>query len=406
MSRLLARALPLVVTLFFAARGLTAQTLAMGNLPPGPYFGFNPGPVTAVDLASPANASGTVTSAAFSYSVTPCPATVKIKFFRPSGGTLNFLAERGPFNVTTLTQTVSLAPGVAVQVGDLVGIARVLDCGSPVGQVSGAAAGFVAFGTDVTTSVSIASGSRFTNMTLSVQATGVSSASTVGIGAAIPVVISAPGVPPSFFRTSIQLTNPGTGAISGTLVFHRAEVSGSASDPSLSYALGPGQTQTIADFLPALGLSGIGSVDVVVVTGGLPVAVVRVYNDAGSAGTTGFTEEPARSADFLVSGDRAVLIAPSDPTLFRWNIGVRSMGSGTTLTLTVRDANGVTRRTLTKSYPPDNFVQTEASAFLGISLGSSDTVTVDVTSGSAVVYAVAADNRTQDSSIQIGRRSQ
>jgi hypothetical protein len=40
----------------------------------------------------------------------------------------------------------------------------------------------------------------------------------------------------AFFRTSIQIHNPRTTPISGTLVFHRSGTSGSTNDPSLAYA--------------------------------------------------------------------------------------------------------------------------------------------------------------------------
>ena len=380
-----------------------AQTVTMGNLPPGPYFGFNPGTVTAVDLSAPANAGGTITSATFAYSVAPCAASVKIKFFRPSGGTLLFLAERGPFDVNGLQQTVAITPGVTVQAGDLVGITRVSACGSPVGQSPGNPAGFVAFSADVSSNVALAAGTVFPNLTVSVRATG--AASTTGSATAvIPVVISSPGVPPSLFRTAVQLTNPGNAPISGLLVFHPANVAGASTDPSLSYSLGPGQTQTIGDLPPALGQTGLGSVDVVPATGSAPVAVVRVFNDAGPAGTSGFTEDLVSVSDALNAGDRGVLIAPADPSLFRFNIGVRTLASGVTMTVTVRDANGAIRRATTKTYPPNFLTQAEGGAFAGIALNASDTVAFDVTAGSAIVYGATADNRTQDPSLQVARR--
>src|SRR5438552_17825850 len=138
-----------------SATAASAQTITSGSLPSNPNFGFNPAPValTAVDLSFPATGSGQMTSAAFIWSSAPCAATVKIKFFRRSADTLFFLAERGPFDVNATTQAVALAPSVPVQAGDLVGIARVAGCGSPVGLNPGAAAGLVAFGGDISTNV-------------------------------------------------------------------------------------------------------------------------------------------------------------------------------------------------------------------------------------------------------------
>ncbi|SRR5216684_2892850 len=109
--------------------------------------------------------------------------------------------------------------------------------------------------------------------------------------AILPAVASANGALGSFFRTGVQLQNPNSSAIAGSIVFHTAGVSGATSDPFLSYTLNPGQTQNIADLLPALARSGIGSADVVSTSGSLPTVVARVFNDAGDKGTTGFTEE-------------------------------------------------------------------------------------------------------------------
>jgi hypothetical protein len=388
--------------LALAAVGARAQTITMGNLPPGPYFGFNPGTITAVDLSAPANASGSIDSATFAYSVAPCAASVKIKFFRPSGSNLVFLAERGPFDVTSLQQTVPIDPVVPVEAGDLVGIARVSTCGSPVGQSPGNPGGFLAFASDVTSDVPLAAGAQLPNMTISVRGTGTAAGGQTT--EVIPVVISSPGVPPSLFKTSVQLTNPGNTPISGKLVFHPGNIPGSASDPSLSYALAAGQTQTISDLLTSIGQTGIGSVDVVPETGSAPVALVRVYNDAGPAGTSGFTEDPVKVGNALKAGDRGVLIAPFDVSLFRFNVGVRTLGVAATMTVTVKDANGVVRHTIEKTYTANFFTQSEGGAFAGIALGASDTLSFDVTAGSVIVYGATADNRTQDPSVQIARR--
>jgi hypothetical protein len=149
------------------------QTVILGNLPSSPNFGFNQTPVTAIDLSNPASQAATLNSAAFTWSATPCPGAVKIKFFRPTPtGSLAFLTERGPFDVISLTQFVFLTPTVDVQAGDLVGIARLTACGSPVGQTPGNPQGFIGFNSDVTVAVTTSQGTLFPNATLSVQATG------------------------------------------------------------------------------------------------------------------------------------------------------------------------------------------------------------------------------------------
>jgi len=71
----------------------------------------------------------------------------------------------------------------------------------------------------------------------------------------IPVVGSLPGNFGSFFRTSIQLLNPGTSTSNGRLVFHPAGASAQPSDPSAAFTLAPNQVVAYSDFVAGLGLA-------------------------------------------------------------------------------------------------------------------------------------------------------
>lgn len=389
--------------------GLFAQTVTVGELPANPNFGFTQVPLTAIDLSHPAPVAATLTNAAFTWSAIPCPGAAKVKFFRPSPtGAFVFVTERGPFDVVSLTQFVFLSPAVEVQAGDLIGISRLTACGSPVGQSPGASNGFIGFGADVTFTVSASQGTVFPNATLSVQASGTATLppQSPDPAAVVPVVGSTPGaLGGSFFRTSVQLHNPGSGAMSGRLVYHPQGASASAADPSLFYALQPGETRSIPDLLPAMALTGLGSLDVVVETGAVPLLLVRVFNDAGALGTTGFTEEPVPPAEALGPGQRGVLVGPIDTALYRYNVGVRTLSAGATLSIVVRSAAGTVTRTVTRTYAPSYFEQRDSTAFLeGAVLAANDTITVSVVSGSAIVYGATVDNRTNDPSLQLARR--
>ena len=386
-----------------------AETITAGSLPVFPNFGFNPSPVllTAVDLSFPSTGNGTMTSATFVWSSAPCAGTVKIKFFRRSGDALFFVAERGPFDVNGTTQTVALTPPVAVQAGDLVGIARVASCGSPTGLSPGGPSGLVAFSGDIATSVAISSGTSAANSTLAVMASG-SATGTSGTNPAgvIPVVISSPGVPGSNFRVAVQLCNPSATLITGRLVYHPQGVSASASDPALPYAIDAGQTQFLGDVLAALGQTGIGSMDVVTTTGAAPVAAVRVYNDGGALGTSGFTEDSWKPSEALSAGMRGALVGPFDTVLFRYNVGVRTLAGGATIAVTVRNSAGAILRSLSRSYPPNFFQQVDVATFLGsLPLGSNQSITIDVVSGSLFLYGATADNRTNDPALQFAKNT-
>lgn len=384
-----------------------AQTITVGGLPATPNFGFNPAPVTltAVDLSFPATGTGDMTSAAFVWQSAPCPGTVKIKFFRRSGDSLFFVAERGPFDVNGTTQVVALTPAVSVLAGDLIGIARVASCGSPTGLTPGGPSGLVAFSGDIATSVSISSGTSAVNSTLAVMASG-SVAGTPGTNPArvIPVVISSPGVPGSNFRVAVQLYNPSATLVTGRLVYHPQGVSASASDPALPYAIDAGQTQFLGDVVSALSQTGIGSMDVVATTGAAPVAAVRVYNDGGPLGTSGFTEDSWKPSEALSAGTRGALVGPFDTVLFRFNVGVRTLAGGATIAITVRNSAGTVVHSLSRSYSANFFQQVDVATFLGgVPLGSNQSITIDVVSGSLFLYGATADNRTNDPALQFAK---
>lgn len=222
----------------------------------------------------------------------------------------------------------------------------------------------------------------------------------------LPVVGSAPGSQGSFFRTALQLYNPKTTTISGKIVFHRLAVSGSASDPSLAYAIPAGRTLAYADLLPAMGVaSGLGTVDLIGDTGmALPVAVARIFNDGGAAGTSGFAIDSMPAADALKPGDTGALLAPADLQKFRFNIGVRTLEQGATLRVTVRDRDGLVVKTLSKSYPETFFTQTSAADFLeGHVLAGGETISLEPTSGNVFVYGATTDGVTNDPSVQFAK---
>ena len=229
-------------------------------------------------------------------------------------------------------------------------------------------------------------------------------------GRVLPAVASTRGVGGSFFKTSLQLFNPYGSAFSGKLVYHPLGVSGSPADPSLDFSLAAGETVGYDDVLVAMGQTGLGTLDVNVPNASAsPVIVARVFNDGGALGTSGFTEE-AVSPSESGSGSRVLkpntigyLVAPSDLTAFRFNIGVRTLASGVSMSIYVQNAAGSVVFLTQKSLGPNLFLQEEASAFLGTALPPGGTVKIQVLGGSVIVYGAMADNTTQDPSIQYAR---
>jgi streptogramin lyase len=220
----------------------------------------------------------------------------------------------------------------------------------------------------------------------------------------LPVVGSTAGAGGSFFKTSVQLHNPTSASIAGRITFRRSGAPGSGSAPALSYELAPGQTRSIDDLLPEMGQAGLGSADIEVTAGEVPVTTVRVFNDAGAQGTTGFTEEPMRREDVLQAEAPGVLLVPADLTRFRFNLGVRTLGTEATATLTLRDASGATVTTVSREFSPIYHEQRSAGEFLGGStLPAGGSIGISMTSGSAIFYGATVDNTTGDPSMQIAR---
>ena len=228
----------------------------------------------------------------------------------------------------------------------------------------------------------------------------------VGTVAGIVVVVgSTAGSGGSFFRTGVQLHNPGTSPITGKLVYHPAGSSGTEGDPALAYTLAARQTIAYDDLLPAMGLSGLGSLDVVTNDGGAPLATFRIFNDGGANGTSGLGIEPLPTSEALQAGQNAVLLVPSDLVRFRMNVGVRTLGSGVSMMITVRDRDGAIRHTTTRSHGPTFFTQVSASTFAGIDVTPNDSIGIAINGGSAIIYGSVTDNTTQDPTLFYARSS-
>jgi hypothetical protein len=403
---------------FAAPASLSADNLTVGILSSNALTNFsngnvNPEPLTLVDIDHPAPAAGNVTSATLYWSMNAphCDASFKIKFLRPgTPGSFDFVDERGPFDSQGGLLTVALDPPVALQAGDVIAVVQLgkTTCGGV--YLTGDAAGLHTLrlqGDDPGTVSACDPDSALDSMTVAAQATGPVRET---LGAVVPGVGSVHGASGSNFKTALQLTNPAQADIQGHLVFHPMGQSASASDPSLAYSIPALGTVSFDDIVAALGATGLGSLDIMTAASYPPVASTRVFNDAGAAGTAGFTEPMVRPDDTAVlrhafGYESTTLPGPSDPARFRFNIGVRSLASGASIVVVVYDAAGNQRKVLTRNYPPDEFIQLGAADFLnGYVLSANDSVLLAVQSGSAIVFAVSVDNVTNDTSFQLGDR--
>ena len=227
-------------------------------------------------------------------------------------------------------------------------------------------------------------------------------ASPVGHSLFLSGVGSVKGAGGASFKTALQLHNGGLNAASGTLVFHAP--GNPADGHSVPYSLNFGATETLDDLLAVFGATGLGSLEVVPASGQAPVASARIFADGGAAGTSGFSEEAIKESAALSAGDTTVLLAPSDPAAQRFNVGVRPLAEGVTLSIAVRNAAGAVIANRVRSFPGTALDQESLSSFVsGVVFSGDESLTITVTAGRGYVYGVAVDNTTNDTSFQAGR---
>jgi hypothetical protein len=378
-----------------------------------------------VDLSGPAPANATIRDVTFRASVglIPCNDAVKIKFFRRELAAITVVAERGPFTVTGPVTKVSLTPPVEVQAGDLIGITFLQDCGGggvligPIGHATTAegsalilgdpAGSYALYPTLATLPVAQV------RPTVALSIFGTDGTVQEIRSQVIVVAGAAGGVGGSRFKTDIQLATvplprfifnpPLQGDVAlGRLVYHAAESSGTTADVSVPFKLNRGESRTFSDFVGTLGLSGIGSIDVYTTLGfEPPMASAHIYEDsAGSTKGLTLDAEPLHRA----LSEEAVLFAPTDPSRFRMNIGVRTLDQAVNLELVVVRANGTAAsEPVLWAVPANFFAQRDARQLLGITaFQPGDTIVVSP-GGPVFVYGSIIDNVSQDPSVHFAR---
>jgi hypothetical protein len=393
-------ALSLFVLLFpFAA---TAQEVRVGSFE-GNYAQFTAAtPLTLIDWSRPATASGSVTTASVGWvhADTPCDNIFYVRFYViPSNGlSTTMTAERGPFRAVNGINTVALNPPVQVTPETFIGVRRAAGaetCGSPYGTFTRTPSRALAAAENFQNGP-LTSATPLGNFHLVAQA---SSGASVRV-ATLPAVGSVTGVGGSFFRTSLTLSNPGADTLKGTLKLRVAGRAGSDSDPSLDFTIAPNGTLNYDDVLAAMSQSGLGSLDIYTTASFTPIANARVFNDAGAAGTSGFSEESVPAdAPYLST---STIFIPADLTNYRLNVGVRTYAAADFIA-TVYDASGAQVGSTQKSYPADYFEQVTASVFMnGRPLPPGGKIVVLAFQKPFFLYGAVTDNRTNDPSVRVG----
>jgi hypothetical protein len=393
---------------FLFVSSLAAQPLTVGVHVPDPSSTTTIttlGPVSYINLTDYAPAAGTVNKASVYWSVA-CSNAFKIVFLRTGFSTnsaFSVVATRGPFNSIAGRNDVTLSPPVSLLTGDLIGVVQLQPyntCGSVRTMDYPGGAGYTLITViDISTAGAIGPSSNFGP---GYRISAVAYASDPLLVRILPAAGAVQGVG-SFFRTAVQLYNPGGASMTGNLVFHKQGQPASAGDPSLPFTLLSGHVLSYPDVITTMGTSGLGSLDVVTNGGAQPIVTARVFSDGGVAGTSGFSEEGVLPADAIDAFRRGILFTPEDPVNFRMNIGVRTLDAGATLNIALLDANGVFLASRTATYPANYFQQDSFATFTGVSTipaGGRIQVSVNIP-GSAFIYSSIIDGRTSDSTFRM-----
>jgi hypothetical protein len=392
-----------VVALCLTGSTLSAQGVSAGEMRFQTGGTVPYGPLTYIDFSRPVTADGTITTAAVRWLTdAACSDEIKIRFFRIGTfgpvGPLELVGAAGPFPATNDLNVLTF-PGVAVKAGDLVAVT----------QLKGGCGG-----------VTFSDSSRFGDMVYQVngdfnggtiQGAQVRAHSTLDIVArsgpkhllgVIPVAGAAAGGFGSFFRTALSVANLTPYPSDITIVYHPAGASGSDADPSLTVHLAANASVNYDDIVTTLGRSGLGSIDIYG-TAYTPAVVARVYNDAGAAGTSGFTEEIVPLGDVITDDHAGSMLLASDTVNYRTNVGIRTFDKPVRVSAAVYNAAGTYVGTSTeRSYAANYFEQIPISSFLaGVTVPAGGAATIYVHGGSAALYSATTDNRTNDGSLKM-----
>jgi hypothetical protein len=213
----------------------------------------------------------------------------------------------------------------------------------------------------------------------------------------IPVARSTRGTN-GVVRTSAQFSNPSDTEISGTIVFHPAGAVASADDPRTSYLLAPYESQSRKDVLANIGVSGLGSLEIIPESGPAPASLFRIQNGASSVIVPAVGED-----NLMAGGAQSAVKVPSDMTGLRLEVGVRTFDAGATIWFCHHTADGTYLGGLSRVFPPNSLLQVSAAEMLGVGVNEDEMMMYTIQAGSAVIYVSTAEKNGPAGTLQVVR---
>jgi hypothetical protein len=230
-------------------------------------------------------------------------------------------------------------------------------------------------------------------------------ASVAGTELFLPAVGTGPGVPPSYWYTTVWVFNPADVSAEVEFNFLRKNQSNNPSDISETIMVGPGEVVQIDDAVTTLfGIQAFGAIRVLA---DVPVHVTaRIFSQATSqterdSSGQAFTAVPAQRA--IGTGDETDLIGLTnlEGGDFRYNIGfVETMGQPASVQVTLLATSGSSWVYTSIQVQPFEQIQMSVDQLFNNAIGESDNFRLHVTGqqgdGRVIVYGSRVANGSQD----------
>ncbi|HET7434431.1 MAG TPA: hypothetical protein VFN10_06915 [Thermoanaerobaculia bacterium] len=231
----------------------------------------------------------------------------------------------------------------------------------------------------------------------------------------VPVAGSIRAADGSRFKTSLRLTLPpkpsDTHVVSGLIVFHPQGLPMSDNDPSVPYSLtyAPLLAQTVYfdDVVGEMGLSGLGTLDIIPdqsSNGVVPLVEARIVNDKNGYINGDSVAVLKGSEAFPATIGRIYRFPVFDQARARVNVGVRTYGpEGVLLGIDISGYAGTVRH-IQRYIEPNTFRHMSLYEFVGgQEVADGETITVLASApdrnSNALIYYTITENSTNDPTV-------
>ena len=229
--------------------------------------------------------------------------------------------------------------------------------------------------------------------TLTVSLTGTQPPPTTSSAAQIvPIVGHLSGLGGSAFRSDLKLYNPSGSTITGKIKFTPRGQSASASDPVISFNIGPKAVLFYPDVYLNAYPSGAGAARLSITRDNVSSSPLIIDTSTYTANPDGgeLGQSPTVLTDFASSGTTLTGVLGKNSE--RSNLFIMTGSTGVSIQWTYRDNFGGSATTFVRPYPQDSTTQLAVSDLIGFSPAANSSLEAQIQSGSARVALSPVNN--------------